>query len=72
MIEIKPIQYGITKSYIHNRPFEGIRNDFGNRELFGLSFDKNDSRIINDVMHRKTRLTSSAKKLIAYRNKKCR
>ena len=68
MIEIKPIQKGLKASYINNRPFEGTRHDYGDRELLGLEFNRCDEQIIEKVKTRKSRLTKRAK--CAYERKK--
>ena len=64
MIPIAPTQEGINISYINNRPFEGTRSDFGDRELLGLSFNPIDNPIIEEVKKRKPRQTRSAKRAI--------
>lgn len=64
MIPIAPTQEGINISYINNRPFEGTRRDFGDRELLGLSFNPSDNAIIEEVKKRKPRQTRSAKRAI--------
>ena len=61
-IMISPTQLGIKHSYINKRPFEGTRKDFGDKKLLGLSFSKEDLNIINEVKHRRPKLTKSAKK----------
>ena len=52
MIPIASTQEGINISYINNRPFEGTRRDFGDRELLGLSFNPSDNAIIEEVKKR--------------------
>ena len=61
MISIKPIQKGISKSYIKNRPFEGTTKDYGNRELLGLEFNSDDKDVIEEIKKRRPRLTKRAK-----------
>ncbi len=68
MIEIKPTQDGYDKGYIHNRPFEGTRRDYGDRELLGISFDPSDQPKIENVKKHKSKMTRSARK--AYEDKK--
>lgn len=62
MLEIRPIQKGYKKGFIHKRPFEGTRQDYGDKELIGLAFDPTDSAKIEEVKKRKSNLTRSAKK----------
>lgn len=61
MIEIKPIQPG-KQSFVHNRPYEGTRRDFSNRELLGMKFDSSDFDKIEAIKKRRAILTRSAKK----------
>ena len=70
MIEIHPIQVGINKSFVHARPFEGTRNDYGDRELVGLSIDERDNIIIEVIKTREPTKSKRAKE--RYKNKKCR
>ena len=70
MIEIHPIQVGIDKSFVHVRPFEGTRNDYGDRELIGLSIDKRDNVIIEIIKSREPTRSKRAKE--RYQNKKSR
>lgn len=65
MTEIKPIQNGYKCSYVYNRPFEGIRSDFGERELIGLEINSDDFSIVEQIKKRPSRMTRNA-------NKKCR
>ena len=61
MIKIKPIQSG-KETFVHLRPVEGTRRDFGERELKDLSFNADDQEIIDEIKKRKPKLTKSAKK----------
>ena len=61
MIMVKPIQEGLNKSFIHKRPFEGTRADYGNKELLGLEFNPDDSLIIEEIKKRKTKKSRRAK-----------
>ena len=70
MIEIHPIQKNVAKSYVHSRPFEGTRNDYGDREMQGLSIDERDIAIIEIIKGRKP--TQSKRAKLRYKNKKCR
>ena len=68
MIAIHTIQKDYLINYVHKRPFEGTRKDFGDKELLGMNFDFEDQSILNEIKNRKSRLTKSAKKV--YENKK--
>ena len=68
MIEIKPTQIGTEHSYINNRPFEGTRRDYGDKELLGIAFDESDFDTINKVKTRKPKLTKNAR--LAYEKHK--
>ena len=70
MIEIHPIQVGINKSFVHTRPFEGTRKDYGDRKLIGLSIDERDNVVIEIIKRREPTKSKRAKK--RYKNKKCR
>ena len=69
-IIIRPIQDGYEYSYVHDRPVEGTRKDFGNRELIGMRIDESDIEIIMSIQKKPTLKTRRAK--IKYENKKCR
>ena len=60
MIPIKPIQKG-KNSFVHKRPYEGVRSDYGDRELFGLSFNPSDDTKIKEIEKRKPKRTKKAK-----------
>ena len=60
MTEIKPIQKGIEKSYVQNRPVEGTRDDYGN-ELFGLNVDPSDLSTLTEIKKKVTCKTKRAK-----------
>ena len=62
MIKILPIQKGYSDSFVHSRPFEGTRNDYGDYILIGLSINPNDENTIKTIKGRKHRLTKNAKK----------
>ncbi len=61
MTPIKPIQNGYEKSFVHKRPVEGVRSDYGDRELVGLAFDPSDESTINTIKQRKPKRTKKAK-----------
>lgn len=42
MIPIKPVQKGYKNSFVHKRPFEGTRVDYGDKELLGISINPSD------------------------------
>jgi len=60
MICIHPIQKG-KRSYVKDRPFEGVRKDYGDKELLGISFDPLDMPLIEQIKTRKTRKSKRAK-----------
>ncbi len=60
--EIKPIQKGYKKSYVHNRPFEGTRKDYGSEPLKGLEINPLDIDLINEIKKRPTNKTKRAKR----------
>ena len=62
MIKIKPIQKGYKASFVHKRPFEGVRHDYGDKELFGLEFHPSDKETLEEIKNRKPRLSKGAKK----------
>ena len=62
MEEIRPTQKGYAKSFIHKRPFEGTRRDYGDKELLGITFDPEDKPKIEMVKKRKSTLSRSARK----------
>lgn len=62
MIQVKPIQKGKKESYVHKRPFEGVRSDYGDNELQGLAFHSSDMATINEIKKRNPHRTKKAKK----------
>ena len=62
MTRIHPIQKGKEEQYVHNRPFEGVKSDYGEKELLGLEVDEQDSEIIELIKRRAPVLTRKAKK----------
>ena len=66
-IQIRPIQEGYEISYVHDRPVEGTRKDFGDHELVGMRIDENDNEIIFSIKQREPTKTKRAK--IRYKNK---
>ena len=63
MTKIHPIQKGNNgEQYVHNRPIEGVRNDYGDKELLGLSVDDRDCLFIETIKTRTAIKTSKAKK----------
>ena len=70
LVEIHPIQEGITKSYVHKRPFEGTRKDYGSKELLGLYINEKDFEKLKLIQQREPMKSKRAKR--RYINKKCR
>ena len=61
MTEIRPIQRGIKKSFVKNRPFIGVRSDYGDRELLGLSIDSRDKDTIEKIKSNNPEVSKRAK-----------
>lgn len=61
MLSIKPIQKGYSKGFVHKRPFEGTRSDYGDKELLGLAFDPEDATTIEQIKKRTPHRTKRAK-----------
>ena len=61
MTKIHPLQENISEQYVHNRPFEGTRNDYGDRELLGFSINKSDYSIIEEIKNKETTRSKRAK-----------
>ena len=49
MTEIRPLQQDGSRQFVHNRPFEGVRSDYGDKELLGLIIDASDLDIIEQI-----------------------
>ena len=62
MTKIHPIQKGGNEQYVHNRPFEGVRDDYSDKELLGLALDERDIPIIESIEKRNPAMTKKAKK----------
>ena len=60
MIEIYPIDGRRTK-YVHKRPFEGKRKDYGKHPLSGLSIHPSNKELIEKIKTRKPHKTASVK-----------
>ena len=60
-IQIRPIQEGYEISYVHDRPVEGTRKDFGDHELVGMKFDEADEEIIVSIKQKEPLKTKRAK-----------
>lgn len=61
MTEIHPIQQGYDKSFVHNRPFEGVPSDYDFRELEGLVVDARDLTIIEEIKKKTPMQSKKAK-----------
>ena len=61
MTRIHPIQIGGNEQFVHNRPIEGTREDYGDKELAGLVVDARDIPIIEDIKNRQPLKTKRAK-----------
>ena len=62
MRKIHPIQKGYKEGFVNNRPFEGIRSDYGDREIEGMKVDEKDKAIIESIKQEKPKQTKGAKK----------
>ena len=62
MTKIHPIQKGENSQYVHNRPIEGTIDDFGKKELLGLSIDGHDLLTLDLIKMRVPIKTNQAKK----------
>ena len=62
MTKVHPIQKSGKEQYVNNRPFEGIRSDYGDKELTDLKVDGRDFTIIEDIKKKKPVRTRKAKK----------
>lgn len=64
-----PISLNIRVSVIHTRPIRGVRSDFGDKELAGLTIHKADKIKLEIVKRKKPEMTRKYK---MYKNKKMR
>ena len=62
MTKIHPIQKGQEEQYVHNRPFEGVKSDYGDRELKGLETNQKDEPLFDEIKKREPVRTSKARK----------
>ena len=62
MTEIHPLKDGSNLQFVNNRPFEGIREDYGDKELIGFVVDPRDELILTLIKSRPTQKTKRAKK----------
>ena len=47
--------------FVRNRPFEGVRSDFGDKELVGFRIDERDYEIIENIKNKETKKSKKAK-----------
>ena len=62
MTAVHPIQKDGKEQYANNRPFEGTRSDYGDKELVDLKVDERDSMVIEEIKKKKPLRTKKAKK----------
>ena len=62
MTAVHPIQKDGKEQYVNNRPFEGTRSDYGDKELVDLKIDERDSTVIEEIKKKKPLRTKKAKK----------
>lgn len=62
MTAVHPIQKDGKEQYVNNRPFEGTRSDYGDKELVDLKVDERDSMVIEEIKKKKPLRTKKAKK----------
>ena len=62
MTRIHSLQKDNKEQYVHNRPFEGTRKDYGDKELLGLVVDERDCEILESIKSKNPAKTSNAKK----------
>ena len=75
MTKIHSLQNDNKEQYVHNRPFEGIRNDYGDKELQGLAVDKRDYETLETIKIRirlkpTTQRKDTGNKILVFRIKK--
>ena len=49
MTEIHPLKDTQVQQYVHNRPFEGVRSDFGDQELIGFAINDLDAKLLDEI-----------------------
>ena len=62
MTKVHPIQKNGNEQYVNNRPFEGTRKDFGDKELLDLCVDERDFLVLEEIKKKKPVQTKRAKK----------
>ena len=62
MVRIHPIKKGYKQAFVHKRPFEGTRSDYGDRELVGMSVNEKDMATIESIKKEKQKQSKNAKK----------
>ena len=61
MTEVHPLQDNGVRQYVHNRPFEGVRSDYGDKELIGLTINKKDCSVIDKIKNKTPNKSKRAK-----------
>lgn len=56
-----PTSKNIKESFVQNRPYLGVKKDFGNHELLGINVNKEDKPTIEIVKRRKPKETKRYK-----------
>ena len=57
-----PTEKRVMNSYVHNRPMMCKRKDIGSKELLGMSFHKEDIKLIKLISKRKPEFTPTFNK----------
>ena len=70
MIEIHPIQNRYSHSFVRNRPYEGTRKDYGDKELLGMFLDARDQTVFDNIKIKKPDRSASARKRYKENSKK--
>lgn len=61
MSQIHPLQKNNSSQFVHNRPFEGVRSDYGDKELLGLEIDPRDLEVIEKIKKKESMKSKRAK-----------
>ena len=61
MTEIHPLKDDSIIQYVHNRPFEGTRSDYGDIELIGFSVNPLDKPILDEIKKKQPTRSKNAK-----------
>ena len=60
-LKIHPITKSVKEQYVQNKPYEGIKTDYSDKELLGFKIDCRDESILETIKQREPKRTRKAR-----------